>query len=213
MPGIRVKKITTYLKKLHFKEVLAVLFILVGIYFFRQQRQELRSIIPALGKSNWHWIAAGVSLTVVYIFLQAAMYVFSFASVKAKLPWLLALELFLKRNFLSVFLPAGGITALAYMPASLRHADIHKKEVHQSSGIYAFTGFLSLFLVGLPVIIYTFTQAQHINNSAIGIISLAPGNENRIVSGADCALTLLPGMNNIATSAINIFSIGFRFKQ
>ena len=59
------------------------------------------------------------------------------------------------------------------MPDSLRHFDVHKKEVHQASAIYAFIGFLSLFLVGLPVILYTFTQSQHINNSAVGIITLA----------------------------------------
>ena len=138
-------KTSTILKKLHLKEVLAVLFILIGIYFFRQERHELRSIIPSLKKSNWHWITAGTLLTVVYIALQSGMYVFSFASVKTKLPWLLAVELFLKRNFLSVFLPAGGMTSLAYMPDSLRRSNIHKKELHQSSGIYAFTGILSLF--------------------------------------------------------------------
>ncbi|MEP7110687.1 MAG: phosphatidylglycerol lysyltransferase domain-containing protein [Ferruginibacter sp.] len=166
-------KPSVIIKRLHLKELLAILFILAGIYFFRQERHELTSIIPSLEKANWHWILAGVLLTVVYILLQTGMYVYSFASVRAKLHWLKALELFLKRNFLSVFLPAGGITALAYMPDSLRRSVIHKKEVHQSSGIYAFTGILSLFLVGLPVIVYTFTQSQHNNNAAIGIICLA----------------------------------------
>ena len=100
------------------------------------------------------------------------MYVFSFASVKSGIPWLLAIELFLKRNFLSVFLPAGGVTALAYMPGNLRKSGIHKKEIHQASGIYAFSGMLSLFLVGLPVIFYTFTQSTHIANAGIGIVSI-----------------------------------------
>lgn len=167
------KKASEIIGKLHLKELLALLFILVGIYFFRQERNELKSIIPAIEKSNWHWIAAGIFVTAGYISLQTGMYVFSFAATKTKLPWLLGLELFLKRNFLSVFLPAGGMTALAYMPGSLRKSVIHKKEVHQSSGIYAFIGILSLFLVGLPVIIYTFIQSKHINNSVIGIISLA----------------------------------------
>jgi len=120
-------KPSAILKKLHLKEVLAIVFILVGIYFFRQQRNELKSIIPAIEKSNWHWITAGFILTMVYVLLQETMYVFSFATVKSKLPWLLATELFLKRNFLSVFLPAGGMTSLAYMPGSLRRSDIHKK--------------------------------------------------------------------------------------
>jgi phosphatidylglycerol lysyltransferase len=161
------------LKKLHLKEVLAILFILVGIYFIRQERHELSAIIPALKKSDWNWIITGIVLSFVYIALQSGMYVYSFATVKSKLNWLLAFELFLKRNFLSVFLPAGGMTSLAYMPDSLRRSGIHKNDIHRSSGIYAFIGIFSLFLVGLPVIIYTFTQSQHFNNAAWGMVSLA----------------------------------------
>ena len=167
------KKFISLSKKLHLKEVLAVFFILVAIYFFRQERNELSSIIPALKKANVTWISAGVFITIVYILFQTGMYVFSFAAVKAKLPWLVGVELFLKRNFLSVFLPAGGITALAYMPVSLRRSDIHKKEIHQASGIYAFAGMLSIFLVGLPVILYTLAQSRQVKNSVVGIISIA----------------------------------------
>ena len=161
------------LKKLHLKEVLAILFILVGIYFLRQQRHELGAIVPALKNADWHWITAGILLTIVYIILQAGMYVFSFAAVKSALPWLLAVELFLKRNFLSVFLPAGGISSLAYIPGSLQRSGIPKKDIHRSSGIYAFIGILSIFLVGLPVLLYSFSQAKHINNAVPGILSIA----------------------------------------
>ena len=94
------KKFISLSKKLHLKEVLAVFFILVAIYFFRQERNELSSIIPALKKANVTWISAGVFITIVYILFQTGMYVFSFAAVKAKLPWLVGVELFLKRNFL-----------------------------------------------------------------------------------------------------------------
>lgn len=166
-------QLSAIFKKIHFKEVLAVFFILIGVYFFRQQRNELRSIIPSIEKSNGYWITAGIALTIIYVGLQTAMYVFSFASVKTKLPWSLALNLFLKRNLLSIFLPAGGMTSLAYMPTGLRQSGIHKKEVHQSSGIYAFTGILSVYLVGMPIIIYTFTQSQQNKNLFIGIIGLA----------------------------------------
>ncbi|MEO6001488.1 MAG: hypothetical protein ABIN89_31840, partial [Chitinophagaceae bacterium] len=65
MPVQNLKKLTALIKKLHLKEVLALLFILVGIYFFRQERHELHSIVPALKQSNWHWIVMGVFITVV----------------------------------------------------------------------------------------------------------------------------------------------------
>jgi phosphatidylglycerol lysyltransferase len=167
------QRLNVLFKKLYFKEILAILFLLIGIYFFRQERHELIAIIPALARSDGRWVMIGILVTVLYILLQTGMYVFSFSSVRSKIPWLLAAELFLKRNFLSVFLPAGGVTALAYMPGNLRKSGIHKKEIHQASGIYAFAGMLSLFIVGLPVIIYTLTQSTHIDHAALGIITIS----------------------------------------
>jgi phosphatidylglycerol lysyltransferase len=161
------------LKKLHLKEVLAMLFIGVGIYFFRQERHELRSIIPALKNADRTWLSAGILFTGIYIFLQTGMYVFSFATVRSKLTWSLALELFLKRNFISVFLPAGGITSLAFLPGNLRRYGLDKTASHRSSGVYAFIGILSLFLVGLPVVLYTIAQSKHFNNAVPGISSIA----------------------------------------
>jgi phosphatidylglycerol lysyltransferase len=173
MPVKNLKKLSGFLKKLHLKEVLAVLFILVAIYFFRKERDELRSIVPALKQSNWHYIVLGLIVTCIYILFQSGMYVYSFATVKSKLSWKLAIELYLKRNFLSVFLPAGGITALAYMPNSLRASEVHKREIHQASGIYAFTGMLSLFIVGVPVVVYTIFETRRIEHATTGIIILA----------------------------------------
>ncbi|CAN5768660.1 bifunctional lysylphosphatidylglycerol flippase/synthetase MprF [soil metagenome] len=170
---MNLRKYQSIFKKIHLKELLSVLFLLLAIYFFRQERHELNAIIPALERSDPSWVLLGIFITFVYILLQAGMYVYSFASVRSKLPWLLAIELYLKRNLLSVFLPAGGVTALAYMPANLRRSEIHKKEVHQASGIYAFTGLLSLLIVGIPVIIYMFSLSKHINNATPGIISIA----------------------------------------
>lgn len=170
---MRFQKVNILLKKIHLKEILAVLFLLVGIYFFRQERHEIGAIVPALKKSDWSWIAAGIVISVLYIILQSGMYVFSFESVRSKLSWKLAIELFLKRNFLSVFLPAGGVTSLAYMPANLRRSAIHKKEIHQASGIYTFTGMFSLFIIGLPVIFYTLANSTHIAGAAAGIVVIS----------------------------------------
>src|SRR3982074_1137792 len=169
MPAINLKKYAAIAQKIHLKELLAILFILVGIYFFRQERHELRSIVPALKNSNVRWVTVGIFMTVICILFQSGMYVFSFAAIRVKLKWFIAVELFLKRNFISVFLPAGGVTALAYLPGSLRRNVIHKKEIHQGSGIYAFTGIFSLFLVGLPIIAYAIIQSQHVRNGVAGI--------------------------------------------
>jgi phosphatidylglycerol lysyltransferase len=148
--------------KTYWREILAVLFLLVGIFFFRSERRELRSLEHHIATANAAWVWLGVSVTMIYIFLQSGMYVTAFTAISARLPWSHAIELFLKRNFLSVFLPAGGISSLAYSPTSIRREGLTKMQVHQASGIYAFVGLLTVFLVGVPVLIYSFFQSANI---------------------------------------------------
>lgn len=160
----------SFLRKLHWKELLALLFILLAIYFFRSQRHELHALIPAIEKADRGWVIAGVLITAAYILLQAYMYVYSFRAVGARLDMLRATELFLKRNLLSVFLPAGGVSSLAYIPQSLRRAEVHKQQIHQASGIYGFTGILSVFLAGIPVVMYAMLHAASMKDAVWGLL-------------------------------------------
>ena len=145
-------KFSSLVKKLHWKEILALLFILVAVYFFRQQHRELRALVPALKAADQFWIMYGISVTMVYLFLQALMYYFCFRTVGSNIPLWVAAELFLKRNFISVFLPAGGISSLSFRPKSLSQAVTLQKQIFQASGIYAFVGILTVFLITVPVL-------------------------------------------------------------
>ena len=147
--------------KTYWREILAVLFLLVGIFFFRSERRELRSLEYQIGAANALWVWTGIGVTVLYILLQSGMYVMSFKAISTKLSWVNAIELFLKRNLLSVFLPAGGISSLAYSPNSIRKNGLTKMQVHQASGIYAFVGLLTVFIVGVPVLAYSFFNTKN----------------------------------------------------
>jgi phosphatidylglycerol lysyltransferase len=160
---------TTFFKKLHWKELLAILFLLLAIYFFRSQRHELSSLIPAIRKANRSWVWVGIFITAGYILLQALMYVYSFKAVGGRLGLFKSTELFLKRNLLSVFLPAGGISSLAYLPENIRRTQVNKQQVHQASGIYGFVGILSVFVVGIPVVIYAMLHAASMKDAIWGL--------------------------------------------
>jgi phosphatidylglycerol lysyltransferase len=80
------------------------------------------------------------------------MYVSSFLSVQTRLKWKYAIELFLKRNLLGVFLPGGGVSALAFTPVNVRKSIKDNLKIHQASGVFAFAGMISTFIVGLPVL-------------------------------------------------------------
>jgi len=156
----------------YWREILAILFLLVGIFFFRSERRELHFLGQNIAAANPFWVWGGVSVTIIYILLQSGMYVTSFTAIGTRLSWGHAIELFLKRNFLSVFLPAGGISSLAYSPNSIRRNGLTKMQVHQASGIYAFVGLLTVFIVGVPVLIYSLFQARNILHTGQSLIML-----------------------------------------
>src|SRR4051812_44687326 len=114
------KNIISVSKKIYWREILACLLLFIGIYFFRQQRNQLSAILPYLHSAKTFWLVTAALITIVFIILQSAMYVNSFAAVETKLKWKYAIELFLKRNLLGIFLPGGGVSALAYIPVNIK---------------------------------------------------------------------------------------------
>ena len=163
-------KIPSFIRKLHWKEVLAILFILVGVYFFKQEHAELRGLIPALRQASQGWVFWGILLTIVYLFLQGYMYYYCFKSVGARVNIWRATELFLKRNFISVFLPAGGISSLSYQPKSLRRSVNLQKHIVQASALYAFIGILTVFLIGVPVMFVIGSKGNILQTAITGLL-------------------------------------------
>ncbi|HRP32733.1 MAG TPA: phosphatidylglycerol lysyltransferase domain-containing protein [Agriterribacter sp.] len=154
----------------HWKEILAVLVLLLAIVFFKSERRELQSILPRLSQSNPYWIFSGFMLTVVYIYLQSGIYNQCFAAVDLHLSWKNGVLLFLKRNFVSVFLPAGGVSSLAYSPLQLRRMGFNSARVHQASGLFGIAGIITVFIAGLPVVMYNFASSGRLTNSWWGLL-------------------------------------------
>jgi phosphatidylglycerol lysyltransferase len=170
------KKIINYLQhagKSYWREILAVLLLLLGIYFFRSERHELLSLQEHVQNSQSQWIIAGVFVSIVYVLFQAAMYRSSFAAIGSSLQWSHAIDLFLKRNFLSVFLPAGGVSSLAYTPSYLKKSGINKVQTGQASAIYAFVGILTVFIIALPVLVISIFQQERFADTLKGIVGLS----------------------------------------
>lgn len=143
------KKVALYLKKLkplrYWKELLGILIILFAFIFFRDQRKEIEQIMPLIQSCNPYWFIGGLLLTFFFIFMEGYMYVASFKAVGINISLKVALELFLKRNFLSVFLPAGGISSLAYTTTQLRRMNLNKTLIHQTSIVYGYIALFSVF--------------------------------------------------------------------
>lgn len=137
-----------------FQSVFTVFFFALGFWFIRHERTELADVKQALGAAHWAWVLAGIAITVFYIFLQGQMYVFSFASVRKRISLFNATVLFVKRNLVSVFLPAGGVSSLAFFTGSVEKTGIRKSQIHFASSIYGFVGILSVIVVAVPLFIF-----------------------------------------------------------
>ena len=148
----------------YWKESLGILIILLVFVFFRDQRKEIEQIIPLMEQCNIPWLFIGVLLTVAFVFIQAYMYIASFRAMNLRISLKIALDLFLKRNFLSVFLPAGGISSLAYSTSQLRRMNLNKTQIHQASILYGYVAMFSVFLIAVPILIYTSWKSDQFDN-------------------------------------------------
>jgi phosphatidylglycerol lysyltransferase len=156
--------------KTYWREILAVLMLLLAIVFFRSERKELTAIIPQIRQANPLWLFVAFCITALSFLFQGGMYKQSFAAIGLSLKWGHSIALFLKRNFISVFVPGGGVSALAYLPSHIRRVGYNKMQVHQASALFGFAGLATVFIAGLPVIIFTILTRSQFKNAWIGLI-------------------------------------------
>jgi phosphatidylglycerol lysyltransferase len=142
--------------KIVFRFIFTGLFIGLAVWFFNHEKAELNSVSQTLFSANPGWIIGGLALVVIYIFIQGLMYLTSFRAVNARLNLWDSTILFLKRNFISVFLPAGGISSLAFFNTAVEKKGITRTQIYFASSIYAFVGILSVIIVAIPAFLLAF---------------------------------------------------------
>lgn len=145
-------------RKLITQFILTILFIGLAAWFVKHERSEFAKVKEVLLSSQLEYILLGLFVTAVYIVLLGLMYKFAFSAVKKKIPLSVTILLFLKRNFISIFIPAGGVTSLAFFTGDIEKRGISKTKIHFASSIYAFVGILSVVSVAIPIFIYALIE-------------------------------------------------------
>jgi phosphatidylglycerol lysyltransferase len=164
-PAVSLNSFITFLKnrsipflrengKIISQFVFTLFFIGLAFWFFKHEKTELHDVKNLLESSGWQIIVAGTCLTFLYIILQGLLYKAAFASLNAEVPLFTAILLFLKRNFISVFLPAGGVSSLMFFQEDIEKKGISKTQIQLASSVYAFTGILTVVLVAVPAFVY-----------------------------------------------------------
>jgi len=140
--------------------ILTTFFIGIGIWFIKHEHSELKEVKNVIANASSFWVFGGIILAAIYILLQALMYFASFKAVQSEISMKQAVVLFLKRNFVSVFLPAGGISSLAFFTESIEKEGVKPTQIHFASILYGFVGILSVIIVAIPALIYSFFQGE-----------------------------------------------------
>lgn len=142
-------------KKMIIQFIFTIFFIAVAIWFIKHEGAELGKVKNTLVTARGLWVLTGVLLTVAYLWLQGLMYSCAFRATESRVSVVDATILFIKRNFISVFVPAGGVTSYMFFTDSLVSKGISKSKIIFASSVYGFVGTLSLVMVAIPVFIYS----------------------------------------------------------
>jgi phosphatidylglycerol lysyltransferase len=137
--------------------LLASLFIGLGIWFFHHEETEIVKVRAELANAAATYIIAGIFITFIYILSHGFMYRSAFESLGEKITVKAGVTLFLKRNFVSVFLPAGGVSSLAFFTDEIEKTGVAKTKIHFASTLYGFIGIVSAVFIAVPVFVYGLT--------------------------------------------------------
>ncbi len=152
--------------------VVAALFLGFLIYFIRNEHLDLTQIKITVAQANPTWLIVGVAGTLLYLFLQGLLYVFSFRSIGINIQLKSALRLFLKRNFVGTFLPAGTFTSLAFFEDELDSYKLQKVQVHYGSFLFALSSMISIVVIAIPAIALLLSHHQLRSSELYGILFL-----------------------------------------
>ncbi|MHB1178723.1 MAG: phosphatidylglycerol lysyltransferase domain-containing protein [Daejeonella sp.] len=140
--------------------IFTLFFLALAIWFIRHEQTELQHVRKLLFTAKWQWVTLGIFIGFIYVLIHGMMYRSSFASIGSTISVGDGTLLYLKRNFISVFLPAGGVSSLAFFSGDIEEKGIAKSQVNFASSIYGFVGILSVLVIAIPVFIYAIFEGS-----------------------------------------------------
>lgn len=170
---VKFFKIQSVLRNKFTLQIIVSLFLLVlCVYFIKNEHLEVQKITTTLRSANLWIVILGIFLTGIYVLLQSWMYVKSFRATDSRIPLPVAIRLFLKRNLISIFLPAGAFSSLAFFNKELRNRNINNTQIYFASYLYGLCGLLTVIVVAVPVLLYLLYTSRLSASEVVAFIFL-----------------------------------------
>lgn len=155
-------------KQFFWQLILSLFMIGMAIFFIKNEHLELIDIKNKFKELNLFFVFLGGLVTLLYIFLQGLMYVQSFKALNLSLTLSKAITLFLKRNLISVFLPAGGFSSLVFFSKDIESKQISKSQIYLASTLFGILGILSVVVIAIPALYYALLKGMLHSAEIIG---------------------------------------------
>ncbi|MEI9918419.1 MAG: phosphatidylglycerol lysyltransferase domain-containing protein [Bacteroidota bacterium] len=152
--------------------VITGLFVGLIIVFIHNEHLDTELVKSTMSKANVAWIVLGLIVTIVYILLEGLLYVVSFQAIGADINLTSATRLFLKRNFVGTFLPAGTFTSLAFFGDELKVKGLQRSQIHYGSFLFLLASLISVVLIAIPAIVVLLFRHQLRSTEIIGLATL-----------------------------------------
>ncbi|HEY4650455.1 MAG TPA: phosphatidylglycerol lysyltransferase domain-containing protein, partial [Pontibacter sp.] len=152
--------------------LLALFMVAMAVYFMQHQQIELMSIRHQLREAKVFYLLLGALLTCGHILLQGEMYFRCFRALGKAVLRPQTILLFLKRNLVSVLLPAGGFSSLVFFSRQIETEQVNKTHVYLASSLYGTCGMLSVIIIAVPALGFALLRGQLQTPAVLGFIFL-----------------------------------------
>jgi phosphatidylglycerol lysyltransferase len=161
--------------KKHQKIILQIafglIFVALGIYFIKHELGELTGVRGTLAHAKPVWLLWGLLLLLAFVIVQGFMYQQSFKTINEKIRLSTGINLYLKRNLVSVFLPAGVLTNMLFFNESVERNDgVSKTQIYYASTIFSICSILSGIVIGLPALAWLVLKQRASGQMILGVL-------------------------------------------
>ena len=117
------------------------------------------------------WVVWGLILLGIFVLVQGLMYQQSFRAIHERIRLSTGIGLYLKRNLISVFLPAGVLTNMLFFNKSVEQKDgVNKIQIYFASSIFSFCSILSAVIIGIPSLFWLLIKESLSGTMVWGIL-------------------------------------------
>ncbi len=157
--------------KVILQAILGLLFVGFGIYFIKKEQVEMGRVKDALLVADPYWVTVGIVLLLAFVIVQGLMYQQSFSAIHEKIKLSTGIGLYVKRNLISVFLPAGALTNMLFFNKSVEQKEgVSKSQIYFASSIFSFCSILSAVIIGVPAILWLLMRGSLSQDMLWGIV-------------------------------------------